>query len=150
MKTVSKKRLILFKKRKCEPPPAAFLLCDLEGAVHVSAGAFQPLRRRPGDPTWPFKGAGGCPLLYPPALCRCLGSFGVSPRAPEAVPSAAIRHVYTLQQKTQSRAAGELYSTERLADECLHPGLTNNLETGILIPVAPSILSHAAPHKSSG
>lgn len=37
---------------------------------------------------------------------------------------------------------------ETLADRCLHPWLTTNLETMISIPVTPSILSHAAPHKS--
>lgn len=37
---------------------------------------------------------------------------------------------------------------ETIADRCLHPWLTANLEMVISIPVTLSILSHAAPHKS--
>lgn len=81
--------------------------------------------------------------MYLSALGSGFVSLGVSPRALEAIPPL----VYALQQKMQSSWRTVLYR-ERLADGCLHPWLANNLETVILIPVTPSILSRAAPPTS--
>jgi len=79
---------ILLRRWKCELSPAAFVLCDLRGTIHVSGGNVHP--------TWP------------PYRCTRLGSvlsvsprqmfwvLGDVPKALEAVPSIVM---CTLDQK---------------------------------------------------
>lgn len=80
---------ILLRRWKCELSPAAFVLCDLRGTIHVSGGNVHP--------TWPpYRCTRLGSLFYLSAPGRCFGSLGMYLRALEAVPSIVM---CTLDQK---------------------------------------------------